>query len=57
MSAKANKVPMFTCQECGKSFFTVKAAERAQNDGCPKCGGSDIDEAAFVSTSFLTVQA
>ena len=39
------KRPEYVCLECGKKFYTVKAAERAMNgdDGCPKCGGSDID--------------
>jgi predicted nucleic acid-binding Zn-ribbon protein len=31
------------CQECGRKFRTVKAAENAAMDGCPKCGGVDID--------------
>ena len=36
---------MFACQECGYRFRTVKAAERAAfgDDGCPKCGSSDVD--------------
>lgn len=38
----------FYCQECGRKFRSVKAAEKAAekaaNDGCPKCGGVDIDE-------------
>jgi predicted nucleic acid-binding Zn-ribbon protein len=34
---------MFKCQECGKKFKTTQAAERASNNGCPKCGGVDID--------------
>lgn len=34
---------MFICLECGRKFRTVKAAERAANDGCPKCGGVDVD--------------
>lgn len=33
----------FKCMECGKKFATVKAAEKAQQNGCPKCGGTDID--------------
>lgn len=39
----------FACQECGHKFRTVKAAEKASfgPDGCPKCGGSDIDIAAL----------
>jgi hypothetical protein len=37
--------PGFACQECGHKFRTVRAAERASfgQNGCPKCGGSDID--------------
>jgi Zn finger protein HypA/HybF involved in hydrogenase expression len=34
---------MFKCQECGRKFRTVKAAEKAADQGCPGCGGSDID--------------
>lgn len=33
----------FGCMECGRRFRTVKSAERAQSEGCPGCGGSDID--------------
>lgn len=33
----------FQCMECGKKFKSVKAAENAQQNGCPKCGGTDID--------------
>lgn len=35
----------FACLECGHKFRTIKAAERAAfgENGCPKCGGSDID--------------
>ena len=33
----------FKCYECGRQFKTVKAAERAADRGCPKCGGVDID--------------
>jgi hypothetical protein len=37
--------PLFECQECGKKFYTEKAAYRASfgDSGCPGCGGSDID--------------
>jgi predicted nucleic acid-binding Zn-ribbon protein len=34
---------MYACLECGRKFRTTKAAEKAVNDGCPGCGGSDID--------------
>jgi hypothetical protein len=34
---------MFKCMECGKRFRTTKAAERASLNGCPGCGGVDID--------------
>ena len=33
----------FVCLECGKKFKSAKAAENAANNGCPKCGGVDID--------------
>jgi len=33
----------FECLECGKKFRSVSAAERAANNGCPKCGGVDIE--------------
>ena len=39
---------MFKCQECGRKFKTVRAAERAANEGCPRCGGVDIDLAPVV---------
>jgi predicted nucleic acid-binding Zn-ribbon protein len=34
---------MWKCLECGRKFRTTKAAERAANNGCPKCGSVDID--------------
>ena len=36
---------MYMCQECGRKFRTVRAAERAAfgSRGCPGCGGSVID--------------
>lgn len=36
----------FYCQECGHHFRTIAGAEKAMcgPDGCPKCGGSDIDQ-------------
>ena len=37
------KTSGFSCQECGKKFRTLKAAERASSVGCPKCGGVDVD--------------
>lgn len=33
----------WACLECGRGFRTVAAARRAMHDGCPGCGGSDID--------------
>lgn len=37
--------PLFACMECGKKFYSAKAAEKASfgDNGCPGCGGSDID--------------
>ena len=37
------RLAMFCCLECGKKFKSVRAAEKASYDGCPKCGGVDID--------------
>ena len=34
---------MYCCLECGRKFKTIAAAERAADNGCPKCGGVDID--------------
>lgn len=44
-ATKNSKAPSgFKCLECGHKFRTVRAAERAAFvDGCPKCGGSDVD--------------
>lgn len=42
----ATKSDSFYCQECGRKFKTVAAAEKAASEGCPKCGGVDIDEGA-----------
>lgn len=35
--------PEFVCLECGRKFYSVKSAEKASEDGCPKCGGVDIE--------------
>jgi hypothetical protein len=45
MTTVKPKVPIFQCMECGRKFYTAKAAERASfgDSGCPGCGGSDID--------------
>jgi len=45
MKAKASNEAGFFCQECGHAFRTIKAAEKASfgDEGCPRCGGSDID--------------
>lgn len=42
---KTRRIPLFACQECGRAFYSTRAAERASfgDDGCPGCGGSDID--------------
>lgn len=41
--AKGKRKALFACMECGKKFYSVKSAEKAAWDGCPKCGGVDID--------------
>ncbi len=35
----------FYCQDCGHRFRTVKAAQKAAfgDNGCPRCGSSDVD--------------
>lgn len=43
---------MYVCLECGKKFKSEKAAERATDDGCPKCGGTDIDLDVDLSSGF-----
>lgn len=43
---------MYVCLECGKKFKSEKAAERATDDGCPKCGGTDIDLDVDLSGGF-----
>ena len=35
---------MWKCLECGRKFRTTRAAERATFNGCPGCGGVDIDD-------------
>lgn len=37
---------LFECLECGRKFATVRAARRAVDQGCPRCGGTDIDATA-----------
>lgn len=49
---------MWKCLECGRRFRTTNAAKRAIDNGCPKCGGVDIDIDATVdgrttTTDFL----
>ena len=41
----AKPQPLFQCMECGKNFYSTRAAERATfgDEGCPGCGGTDID--------------
>lgn len=45
VATKTKKIPLFQCQECGRKFYSTTAAERASfgDNGCPGCGGSDID--------------
>lgn len=41
--AKTPRLVLFECMECGKKFYDERTAERASMNGCPKCGGVDID--------------
>jgi len=34
---------MYSCNDCGKAFADFVAAQRAREDGCPTCGGHNID--------------
>ena len=41
------KIRPLQCMECGKKL-TLRQAEHAMHgDGCPRCGGSDIDTADY----------
>lgn len=48
---------MFACLECGKVFRSVRAAERAAYNGCPGCGGVDIDVAVLDRMSDFEMRA
>ena len=52
-NANADEGFAWRCQECGHKFASAAAAERAVNGdkGCPKCGGTDIDESMPVKNS------
>lgn len=43
----SKRVALFRCQECGRNFYTVRSAEEASNNGCPGCGGVDVDVAPY----------
>jgi DNA-directed RNA polymerase subunit RPC12/RpoP len=45
MAHRRGRVPEYQCLECGRKFYTTRAAEAATfgDDGCPGCGGTDID--------------
>ena len=47
----------FKCMECGRKFFTTRAAEKAFGEGCPKCGGVDVDEDVERSTFTAAIDA
>lgn len=34
----------FECMECGRKMTLRQAENAVYGDGCPKCGGADIDE-------------
>lgn len=42
MKAKLKVIKDWVCLECGRRL-TLRAAEKAASDGCPGCGGVDID--------------
>ena len=47
----------FECMECGRKFRSIKSAEKASMDGCPKCGGVDIDLAPDVDIPLAWYEA
>jgi hypothetical protein len=51
----AKRVALFQCQECGRKFYTARSAERAADQGCPGCGGVDIDVAPYTPVSQISV--
>lgn len=36
----------FECMECGKKMTLGQAERAVYGDGCPRCGGADVDEAS-----------
>lgn len=34
---------MYACMDCGRKFKTTRSAERACDNGCPKCGSTSVD--------------
>lgn len=34
--------PRWRCRECGRPFYSDRAASKAQHEGCPLCGGVHI---------------
>ena len=55
----AKREAQFWCQECGRPFYSVKAAERASFSlqGCPGCGSSDIDVAPLSTSDVVERKA
>lgn len=41
---------MYICLECGQRYKSTRAAQRAIDNGCRKCGGVDIDIATTIKT-------
>jgi hypothetical protein len=41
--SKVKPTALWVCLECGRKFRSTAAAERAAMNGCPGCGGVDID--------------
>jgi hypothetical protein len=50
------EIAMYECLECGRKFRTAQAAYKASNNGCPKCGGVDIDLAVEASASTYSAE-
>jgi len=52
---KTKQAKDFQCLECGRKLTTLGAA-KAMNDGCPGCGGVDIDLAPVTSGRLASIR-
>ena len=53
--ARKTRKALFICLECDRKFYSTRAAQKAAWNGCPGCGGSDI-EASYLQAGCARVQ-